>query len=366
MVLEHLVVWQPKAIPKGKKLRTVYGVFFLLVFSLTIWSVSPLYGLTPVALFFDARAFSVDADNDGGDDYIIVQFDVDLVENATSNVTVISILYNQSDHVVATDQISYQVTDQEEGYTALRLTPNPSIEGSYYLYLALSDMSDELYIDDIYYDPDLGSKPVAYFADVVTFSETNAIKVQLDVNSIHQTGLNVRVEAQMTNSGGERISSQVLDYKTFSEDVDYQQLIFSPPKEDAYSVVLMVFPGESEIASDSRIVQILWPPGTGAHFRYYKATTLNDRIHVTFDVDLAYNLTYAFSVEAILYNSKSDVVGYSYTPYLTNGSSEDERTLVLVPEQALASTYYVELIVYVENYPASYGYIENILYEWPQ
>jgi len=300
------------------------------------------------------------------DSYIIVQFDVDLVENATSNVTVISILYNQSDQVATADQISYQVTDQEEGYTALRLTPNPSIEGSYYLYLALSDMSDELYIDDIYYDPDLGSKPVAYFADVVTFSETNAIKVQLDVNSIHQTGLNVRVEAQMTNSGGERISSQVLDYKTFSEDVDYQQLIFSPPKEDAYSVVLMVFPGESEIASDSRIVQILWPPGTGAHFRYYKATTLNDRIHVTFDVDLAYNLTYAFSVEAILYNSKSDVVGYSYTPYLTNGSSEDERTLVLVPEQALASTYYVELIVYVENYPASYGYIENILYEWPQ
>ena len=366
MVLEHLVVWQPKAIPKGKKLRTVYGVFFLLVFSLTIWSVSPLYGLTPVALFFDARAFSVDADNDGGDDYIIVQFDVDLVENATSNVTVISILYNQSDHVVATDQISYQLTDQEEGYTALRLTPNPSIEGSYYLYLALSDMSDELYIDDIYYDPDLGSKPVAYFADVMTFSETNAIKVQLDVNSIHQTGLNVRVEAQMTNSGGERISSQTLDYETSSEDVDYQQLIFSPPKEDAYSVVLMAFPGESEIASDSRIVQVLWPPGTGAHFRYYKATTLNDRIHVTFDVDLAYNLTYAFSVEAILYNSKSDVVGYSYTPYLTNGSSEDERTLVLVPEQALASTYYVELIVYVENYPASYGYIENILYEWPQ
>ena len=354
------------AISKGKKLRTVYGVFFLLVFSLTIWSASPLYGLPPTVFFFDARAFSVDADNDGGDDYIIVQFDVDLDENATSNVTVISILYNQSDRVAATDQISYQVTGQEEGYTALRLTPNPDIEGSYYVYLALSDMSDELYIDDIYYNPDLGSKPVAYFADVMTFSEGSAIEVQLDVNLIHQTDLNVRVEAEMMNSGGERISSQTLDYETFFEDVDYQQLSFSPPDEDAYSVVLLVFPGESEIASDSKIVQVLWPPGTGAYFRYYEATTSSDRIHVIFDVDLAYNLIYAFSVEAILYNSESDVVGYSYTSYLTNGSSVDERTLVLVPEQALASTYYLELIVYVENYPACYGYIEDIFYEWPR
>jgi hypothetical protein len=366
LVLEHLVVWQPKAISKGKKLRTVYGVFSLLVFSLTTWSVSPLYGLSPVAFFFDAKAFSVDADNDGGDDYIIVQFDVDLDENATANVTVISILYNQSDHVAATDQISYQVTGQEEGYTALRLTPNPDIEGSYCIYLALSDMSDELYIDDIYYNPDLGSEPVAYFADVMTFSEANAIKVQLDVNLVHQTDSDVRVEAVMTNSDGERISSQTLDYETFYQDVDYQQLSFSPPNEDAYSVVLLVFPGESEIASDSKTVQVLWPPGTGAHFRYYKAITLDDRIHVIFDVDLAYNLTYAFSVEAILYNSKSDVVGYSYTPYLTSGLSEDERTLVLVPEQTLASTYYMELIVYVENYPASYGYIEDISYEWPR
>ncbi len=308
----------------------------------------------------------MDADNDGGDDYVIVQFDVDLVEDATSNVTVISILYNQSDRVVATDQISYQVTGQEEGYTSLRLTPNPNIEGSYYIYLALSDMSDELYIDDIYYNPDLGSKPVAYFADVMTFSEANAIEIQLDVNLIHQTDLDVRVKAEMMNSDGERVSSQTLDYETFSEDVDYQQLSFSPSREDAYSVVLMVFPGESEIASDSRIVQVLWPPGTGAHFRYYKVTALNDRIHVIFDVDLAYNLTYTFSVEAILYDSKSDVVGYTCTPYLTNGLSEDERTLVLVPEQTLASAYYVELIVYTENYPASYGYIENILYEWPQ
>ncbi len=308
----------------------------------------------------------MDADNDGGDDYIIVQFDVDLDENAASNVTVISILYNQSDHVAATDQISYGVTGQEEGHAALRLTPNPDIEGSYYVYLALSDMSDELYIDDIYYNPDLGSRPVAYFADVMTFSEADAIKVQLDVNLIHQTGLNVRVKAEMMNSGGERISSQTLDYETFSQDVDYQQLSFSPPNEDAYSVVLLAFPGKSEIASDSKIIQVLWPPGTGAHFRYYRANTFDDRIHVIFGVDLAYNLTYKFYVEAILYNSESDVVGYSYAPYLTNGSSADERTLVLVPEQALASTYYLELIVYIENYPASYGYIEDIFYEWPR
>ncbi len=347
-------------------MHTIYGVFLLLVFSLTIWNASPPYGLPPTAFFFDTRAFSVDADNDGGDDYIIVQFDVDMDENATSNVTVISILYNQSDHVVATDQISYRVMGQEDGYTSLRLTPNPDIEGSYHVYLALSDMSDELYIDDIYYNPDLGSRSIAYFADVMTFSEANAIKVQLDVNLVHQTDLDVRVKAEMMNSDGERISSQTLDYETFSEDVDYQQLIFSPLKEDAYSVILLAFPGESEIASDSKVVQVLWPPGTGTHFKYYEANAFDDCIHVIFDVDLAYNLTYAFSVEAILYNSKSDVVGYSYTQYLTSGLWEDGRTLVLVPEQTLASIYYVELIVYVENYPASYGYIENISYEWPR
>ena len=147
--------------------------------------------------------------------------------------------------------------------------------------------------------------------------------------------------------------------------MDYKGMSLTPPGEDAYSLVLMVYPGESGVATDSRILQVLWPPGVGAYFRSYRAETFADSIEVIFDVDLAYNITYLVSVEAILYDSNSDVAGYGYTSYLTTGVSRDERTLELVPEQASADGYYAELIVYAEGYPADYGYIEEVLYDWP-
>jgi len=325
-------------------------------------SVSSVCGSPFTAFFFDANAFSVDEDGDGGDDHILVQFDVDLDEDITSIVTVIATLYDQADNIVATDQISYQVTDQEAGYAGFSLVPSPNIEGTYYVHIALSDLSDELYIDDIYYNPELGSAPIAYFADAVASSEMDGIEVELDVDIVQQIACDVTIVAELIDSAGAVVASQTLNYGTFFEDIDYQRLSFTLPGEDAYSVVLMVYPAGNGVATDSRLLQVLWPPGTGAYFSRYEAFASHGHIEVTFEVDLAYSIIYTVSVEAILYDSSSDVVGYSYISYLTNGSSEDERSVSLVPEQISADTYYVELIVYVEGYPASYGYIEEVPY----
>jgi hypothetical protein len=343
--------------------RAGYSIFLFFLFS-AICVISLVYGSPLMAFFFDARAFPVDADKDGGDDYILVQFDVDLDEDVTSSVTVIANLYDTSNRVVSTEQISYGVTGFEEGYTSLRLTPNPDIAGTYYVHLALSGPSDELYIRDIQYNPEPGSEPVAYFADIMGFSDMDTIELELDVNIVQEMVSSVRVEASLASSAGDLISSRSLNYQTFFEEMDYKGLSFTPPGEDAYSLVLMVYPGDSGTATDSRLLQVLWPPGTGAYFKSYRAETFSDSIEVTFDVDLAYNVTYLVSVEAILYDSNSDVAGYGYTSYLTAGVSRDERTLELVPEQASADGYYAELVVYVEGYPADYGYIEEISCGW--
>jgi hypothetical protein len=343
--------------------RVGYSIFLFFLFS-AICVISLVYGSPLMAFFFDARAFPVDADKDGGDDYILVQFDVDLDEDVTSSVTVIANLYDTSNRVVSTEQISYGVTGFEEGYTSLRLTPNPDIAGTYYVHLALSGPSDELYIRDIQYNPEPGSEPVAYFADIMGFSDMDTIELELDVNIVQEMVSSVRVEASLASSAGDLISSRSLNYQTFFEEMDYKGLSFTPPGEDAYSLVLMVYPGDSGTATDSRLLQVLWPPGTGAYFKSYRAETFSDSIEVTFDVDLAYNVTYLVSVEAILYDSNSDVAGYGYTSYLTAGVSRDERTLELVPEQASADGYYAELVVYVEGYPADYGYIEEISCGW--
>jgi hypothetical protein len=309
----------------------------------------------------------VDVDGDGGDDYIIARFDVDLDEDITSMITVIVTLYDQTGSVVSTEEASYAVTGQEEGYASLSIIPSPDIEGEYYIHLVLSDLSDELYIDDIYYNPESGSEPVAYFADVLKSSEIDSIKLELDINMIQQLESDITLDAELMNSSGEVVASETLKYITFFEDIDYKRLVFEPSYADAYSAVLMVYPEGSLIPTDSRIVQILWPPGTGASFSAYEASASDDRIEVAFDVDLAYNIAYDVSVEAILYDSSSDAVGYDYITYLTNGTWEDPQTLTVIPEPALSGEYYVELIVYTDGYPASYGYIEQIQFgrlEW--
>lgn len=324
--------------------------------------VSPVYGSPFEAFFFDARAFPVDKDNDGGDDYILAQFDVDLDEDITVDVTVIVSLYNQAGGLVAKEQISYPVRGQEEGYTDLILVPSPNIEGAYYVHLSLSDSLDELYLYDVFYNPNPGNKPVAYFADASAFSTANGIEVELDVNIVQPTVCNVSVTAELISFAGAFIMSKTLDYETFFDNTDYKELDFTPPDESAYSIILMVTPGQGLPVTDSLILQALWPPGTGAYFSWYRAETVGDHIEVTFDVDLAYNISYTVAVEAILYNSNSDVAGYGYVSYRTNGLLKDEKLISLTPEPALTDTYYVELIVYVEADPAEFGYIEDVPY----
>lgn len=337
-----------------------YRILFLLSLSISAYS-APLAHSSPLmAFFFDAEAFSVDMDGDGGDDYIVVRFDVDIDEDVTSVVTVMVILYDQTGSMVSTGQTSYTVTGQEEGYASLNIIPSPNIEGEYYIHLILLDLHDELYIDDIYYNPESGSHSVAYFADIVKFSEMDGIELELDVNMVQQVDWSVSIDAELMDSSGEVVASQALHYMTSFEDIDYKQLSFAPSYADAYSVILLVYPEGSLIATDSRIVQILWPPGAGAYFSDYEASAFEDHIELLFDVDLSYNITYAVSVEAILYDSNSDVVGYDYTTYLTNGTWEDQQVFSLVPEPALPGEYYAELIVYTDGYPASYGYIEQI------
>ena len=345
------------------------NIAFLLSFSIFI-SIAPLAHSSPLtSFFFDAEAFPVDVDDDGGDDYIIARFDVDLDEDVTAMVTVIVTLHDKTGSIVSTEEASYAVTGQEEGYASLSIIPIPDIEGEYYIHLILSDLSDlsdEFYIDDIYYNPESGSEPVAYFADVVKSSELDSIKLELDINMLQQLELNIILDAELMDSFGEVVASETLQYMTSFEDIDYRQLVFEPSYADAYSAVLMVYPEGSLIPTDSRIVQILWPPGTGASFSAYEASASDDRIDVVFDVDLAYNIAYDVSVEAILYDSKSDAVGYDYVTYLTNGAWEDQQTLELTPEPALPGEYYIELIAYTDGYPASYGYIEQIQFGRPR
>ena len=351
-------------VPRG---RSPLGPFCSSFFQKLVWFIclslltaSSGYASPLTAFFFDAGARSVDNDNDGGDDYILARFDVDLDEDVSSLVTVVATLYNQTDDAVATKQISYTVTGQEESYAELNLIPTPNIKGVYYLHLALSDKSDELYIDDIQYSPEPGSAPLAYFADVTVSSTASSIEAEFDVNIVQQMSCNIKIEAELMDSAGTTIASRTLDYNTFFGDADYKKLGFTPTVEDAYSVVLLAYPAGSGIATDSRLLKILWPPGTGAYFKTYSAMTFKDHIEVTFDADLDYNIAYEVAVEAVLYNSSSDVVGYSYISYLTNGSSKDEQKISLFPEQALGDSYYVELILYTDNYPAAYGYISDV------
>ena len=321
----------------------------------------PINALSLTPFFFDARAFPYDEDNDGGDEYIIVKFDVDLDEDITANVTVIATLYNSSDNAVSSKTITYPVTAQEQSYNELQLTPVPNVAGTYYVHLAFADSFDEMDIWDISYNPEPGSQPIAYFADVILFSELNGIQMDFDVNVVQQMTLGVKVEAKMMDSSGRALDTKSLpDYNTFYENLDYKSLSFTPPVEDLYSIALMVYPVGSGGATDSRLLNVISPPGTGAYFKKYDATVYGDSVKVFFDADMEYNVSYMVSVEAILYDSYSDPVAYEYTSYLTNGASNDEKSIILIPDQVYGDTYYLELVLYVEDYPASYGYVTDL------
>ena len=330
-----------------------------------LFIIAPAYTNPLIAFFFDADALPTDENGDGGHDYIYIKFDVDLDEDVTTNVTVIAELYNQSGKIVATKSVTYKVTGQEVGYNSLKLTPSPNVSGIYNARVMLSDKSDELYVNNIYYNPVPGSKPIAYFADAVVSSTLNMVILRFDVNMVQEINSNVTVNATLIDSTGKTINSQNLTYKTFFDSIDYQRMNFIPTFDDAYSIVLTVYP-EGGLAADSRILNVLWPPGIGAYFRKYEAFAFNDRIELAFDVDLEYNITYMVTVEAILYNSQSDVAAYGYTSYLTTGTLSDENRIALFPKASSHDKYYAELIVNVDGYPASYGYIEDIPFGRPR
>jgi hypothetical protein len=211
------------------------------------------------------------------------------------------------------------------------------------------------------------SEPItAFFSDANAFSELDIISFEFDVNIVQASSAYLTVKAVLIGSNGQTVESKTSNYKTFFSDIDYQRLDFKPLAEDAYSIVLTVCLENSNVTIDSRILNVLWPPGTGAFFKKYKAYAFNNSIEITFDVDLAYEINYAVSVEGILYNSQSDVVAYEYISYLTTGLSNDEHKITLVPKITSHDRYYAELIVYVNDHPASYGYIEDISFSGPR
>lgn len=216
------------------------------------------------------------------------------------------------------------------------------------LFYAIMPDSNVLIKDDI-----SDNKPVAYFADAVAYSELDMISLEFDVNLLQEIVSNVRVNAWLIDSNGQLADSQTFIYSTFSDNIDYQRMDFIPTFEDAYSIVITVYP-ENGLAADSFIINILWPPGTGAHFRDCEPYIFDNQVELSFDIDLEYNISYIVAVEAILYNSDNDVVAYNCDSYMINGSSSDERKIIFALKESSIKGYYAELIVYVEGYPASH------------
>jgi hypothetical protein len=332
-------------------------ILFALVFCLF----QPVNVLSLTPFFFDTQAFSVDQDGDGGDDYILVKFDIDIDEEITANVTVNATLLNESDSTVDTETAMYPITAQQQGYNELKLTPSPNIEGIYSIHLSITDSFDEVDIFDISYSPESGSQPIAYFADAVIYSEMDSIQMDIDVNIVQKITIGVKVDVRVTDSSGNIVDSEILNYDTLCDDMDYKHLTFIPPAEDIYTVTMMAFPAGSGSATDSKLLNVIYPPGTGAYFKTYDAVITGNSVKVNYDVDLEYNVKYPISIEAIMYNSCNDPVAYLYTSFMTKGTDNDGKSITLIPDQAKGDNYYVELVAYIEDYPSSYGYINDII-----
>lgn len=200
-----------------------------------------------------------------------------------------------------------------------------------------------------------------YFADIIINNEFQRIVVELDVNLIQETSSDVRVEAKLINSSGKIVASEnPISFTTFYEDKDYINLVFTPPDEDIYLLALILYSQKTGTITDSRLINVIFPPGTGAFFKKYDASAIGKSIKVNFDVDLYYSTTDAVSVEAILYNSKNDPIAYENISYFTYETQDDEKSLLLTPKETFGDSYYVELIVYINNYPSSFGYITDL------
>lgn len=337
----------------------IYIFFTLLIMFFCLFCPINVFSVTP--FFFDAKAFSVDKDNDGGDDYILTKFDVDLDEEIADDVTVIATLYDNLNKIVDSEQKTFLINGQEQKYDEIQLIPVPNIAGTYSVNLAFVDSFDEIDILNISYNPTPGSQPMAYFGDIIQYSDLGSIQVDFDVNIIQQMTLGVKVEVRLMDSAGTIVDTKTLEFDTYYDDLDYQHISLTPLNEDLYSVAMIVRPKTGLSIMDSRLLSVIYPPGTGAYFRKYNAVVFNDRVEVNFDVDLEYYISYPISVEAAMYDSNNDVVAYAFTSYITNSAYYDEKTITLKPENIYGDNYYVELVLYIDDIPSSYGYINDLV-----
>ncbi len=337
---------------------TKQKVFLFVFFFIMLIAPARVFSFTP--FFFDVEAFSVDENDDGGDDYILARFDIDLDEEVTANITVNAKLYNSTGVTVDTEAKSYQVIGQQAEYYELRLDPVPNIAGTYSIYLTITNSSETASISNISYNPESGSKPIPYFADIIINTKPDSIVVEFDVDLVQEILSDVKVEITLSDSDGIRVDSQFINYKSFFEDIDYKTMTFKPSKEDLYLITFMVYPQGSGSYTDSYLANVIYPPGSGAFFKTYKSSISGDSLRVDFDVDLYYNIKEIVSVEVILYDSTNDPVDYKYISYFTYGTNNDAKNVMFETSKLHGDIYYVELIIYVDNYPSTYGYITDI------
>ena len=337
---------------------TKQKVFLFVFFFIMLIAPARVFSFTP--FFFDVEAFSVDENDDGGDDYILARFDIDLDEEVTANITVNAKLYNSTGVTVDTEAKSYQVIGQQAGYYELRLDPIPNIAGTYSIYLTITNSSETASISNISYSPGAGSKPIPYFADIIIKTKPDSIIVEFDVDLVQEILSDVKVEITLSDSDGIRVDSQFINYKSFFEDIDYKTMTFKPSKEDLYLITFLVYPQGVGSYTDSYLANVIYPPGSGAFFKTYKSSISGDSLRVDFDVDLYYNIKEIVSVEVILYDSTNDPVDYKYISYFTYGTNNDAKNVMFETSKLHGDIYYVELIIYVDNYPSTYGYITDI------
>jgi len=358
---------EPDQISTKKRLCLLW--YFIFACSLLICPVTLVADDEVIAFFFDAEAHPVDSDSDGVYDVIAVRFDIDLDRDVALDVTVIAKLYNANDVSVATSTITVKVEGQKEGYEQIKLTPNPNIAGTYYVHLMLFDLSDELYLDNIRYEPEVDVPITAYFADVGIDSSLENITVTFDVDLVQEGAHPVLVESLLVDSSGEVVKTIPTDYEISGEEIDPRSIVFAPEVEDAYSVILWVY--ADELPSDSYIQPVIWPAGHGTYFREYdarfipKSGDFGNLIEVQFEIDLAYAIVYPVFVESILYNSNGEATAYNSLSYFTNSFEDDRKMLTLSPEPPISGIYYVELGVYVNGIRSAQGYIGDISYIAP-
>jgi PKD repeat protein len=118
--------------------------------------------IVPIPTFVlpSTTAYAVDANGDGFDDYIRAEFDVNLNEPVTAQVTVKAFLRDSNGHVVDSEYITYDTTWIQQDVHTLTLYPtNLAGPDTYSVRLVVNDGVDEVIRSNIYFH--LNTIPVA-------------------------------------------------------------------------------------------------------------------------------------------------------------------------------------------------------------